>query len=328
MKNKDSQSRDDERLIKILNRIGRMYGDVRPGFAERIKQQIPENLQPRKRDLTSIKAIMNLRIGKLIAAAIIVGEVILLLSLFGGVDLADRTYKQGRFLVKYYLPPVIKKWDNLVSCLEKRGHCNESKKQITTIPKESTARRQREHKPTTGGPQDKGIENIDAETLVAAVEREAGPGRPLEEKQSAEWPLLKTGKVQDSTAQTNEQAVIGAIKSFGRVTGTYPSKLSILTVMKEFRSAYKTRKAGKAIPDRALADTTKKLEWLCEFYEQMLRKGKEPAYYGDKVKPGKANTVLMRWRLVTGEYRVIFADLQIETVTAEKLGQLEAAPLQ
>jgi len=328
MKNNNSQPKDDERLIKMLNRIGRMHSDVRPGFAERIKKQIPENLVTQQHGPRSMKDIMNMRIGKLAAAVIIAGEVILLLSLLGGVDLTDEAYMQGRLLAKRYLVPAEEKWSVLAGYLEKYVYPTEPGKQIIecqTKAKECTARIQQEPKPKTLESRHKEIQDIDAEGLVAVVEREAGPGRPLEQKQSAEWPTLKTDKVQDSTTETNEQAVIDALKAFGRVTGTYPSKLAILTVMKEFRNAYKTRQAGKAIPDHILADTTGKLEGLCEFYEQMLKKGKEPAYYGDKVELGKSNAVLMRWQLITGEYRVIFANLQIVTVTAEQLGLLEAA---
>jgi len=328
MKNNNPQPKNDEKLIKILNRIGRMYSDVRPGLAERIKNQIPENLVSQQQGPRSMKDIMNIRIGKLAAAVILVGEIILLLSLLGGVDLADEASTQGRILAKRYLGPVEENWSILASYLERYGYSIELGREtgeFKTNTHEYTVRAQRELKPKTIGPKHKETQEIDAEGLVAVVdEREAGPGRPLDQKQGAEWPLLKTGKVQDSTIGTNEQAVIDALKAFGRVTGTYPSELSILTVMKEFRSAHKAKKAGKTIPNHILANTTRKLERLCEIYEQMLKKGKEPAYHGDKVGPGKENEVLMRWRLVTGEYRVIFANLQTGTVTAEQLELLEA----
>jgi predicted RNA-binding protein with PUA domain len=329
MKNNNSQSKDDERLIKILNRIGRMYSDVRPGFAERIKKQIPENLVPRQHSPRSMKDIINMRIGKLAAAVILVGEIILLLSLLGGVNLADEASTQGRILAKRYLGPVKENWSILADYLERYGYSIESGRKIVeckTKAQEYTSRVQRKLKPKTIEPRHKETQDdIDAKGLVAVVdEREAGPGRPLDQKQSAEWSQLKTDKVQDSIMESNEQAVIDALKAFGRITGTYPSELSILTVMKEFRSAYKTKKTGKTIPNQILADKTRKLERLCEIYEQMLKKGKEPAYHGDKVEPGNENAILMRWRLVTGEYRVIFANLQTGTVTAEQLELLEA----
>jgi hypothetical protein len=331
MKNNNPQPKDDERLIKMLNQIGRMHSDVRPGFADRIKKQIPENLVPRQHGPGSMKDIMNMRVGKLVAAVILVGEVILLLSLLGGVNLADEIYFQGRILAKRYLGPVEENWSILAGYLKRYGYSIESGREIgeyKTKTQEYTARIQHEPKTETLESTHTETKDVDAEGLVAVVdEREAGPDRPLEQKQSAEWPLSKTGKAQDYTTETNEQVVMDALKAFGRVTGTYPSELSILAVMKEFRSAYKTKKAGKTIPNHILTDTNRKLERLCEFYEQMLKKGKEPAYYGDKVEPGKANAVLMRWRLVTGEYRVIFANLQTETVTAEQLKLLESALL-
>ena len=103
----------------------------------------------------------------------------------------------------------------------------------------------------------------------------------------------------------------------------------MLTVMGEFRDAYKAKEAAKAIPkdykDQQLPDTTRKLKRLCEFYERLLKWDKEPAYYGARLDLEKTDAVLMRWRLATGEYRVIFGNLQTGTVTAEQLEQLEAA---
>jgi hypothetical protein len=335
MKNNDFQPRDDESLIKMLNRIGRMHSDVRPGFAERIKRQIPGNLKAPRHGPESIKAVMNLRIGKLVAAVVIAAEAILLLNLFGGVDLAGQAYRQGRCLAKRCLAPAEEKWNALSCCLEKYGRSIESGRQVgghKTIVRKPIVCKQQTPESKAEKPKCKKTKDINTEALVAVVEREAGPGRPLEKGQSAKWSQLKAGKIQDSTAETarmNEQAVVDALRSFGRITGTYPSNLATSTVMKEFRSAYKTKQAGKVIPkdhrEQYLANTTKKLKRLCEFYGVLLKRGQEPAYYGDKLEPGKANAVLMRWRLVTGEYRAVLGDLRIETVTAEQLRQLEEA---
>jgi hypothetical protein len=47
------------------------------------------------------------------------------------------------------------------------------------------------------------------------------------------------------------------------------------------------------------------------------------AYYGKTVGPNDKNKVLLRWKLDNGKYQVIFGDLRAETVTAERLRELE-----
>jgi outer membrane lipoprotein-sorting protein len=49
----------------------------------------------------------------------------------------------------------------------------------------------------------------------------------------------------------------------------------------------------------------------------------DAAYYGKTVKPGDKEKVLLRWKLDDGHYEVIYGDLRIETVTAERLRTLE-----
>jgi hypothetical protein len=46
-------------------------------------------------------------------------------------------------------------------------------------------------------------------------------------------------------------------------------------------------------------------------------------YYGNVVTPKDADKVLMRWKLSDNEYRVIFGDLHAETVSPERLAELE-----
>jgi outer membrane lipoprotein-sorting protein len=48
------------------------------------------------------------------------------------------------------------------------------------------------------------------------------------------------------------------------------------------------------------------------------------AYYGKTVGPKDKDKTLLRWKLDDGRYEVIFGDLHVETVTAERLRALEA----
>jgi hypothetical protein len=47
-------------------------------------------------------------------------------------------------------------------------------------------------------------------------------------------------------------------------------------------------------------------------------------YFGDRVKPGEKDRILMRWRLDNGRYRVIYGDLRADTVDGDEILNLES----
>ena len=55
----------------------------------------------------------------------------------------------------------------------------------------------------------------------------------------------------------------------------------------------------------------------------LVQEKKDPAYYGRTVTPKDADKVLLRWKLSDKEYRVVYGDLHAETVSPEKLAELE-----
>jgi hypothetical protein len=76
-----------------------------------------------------------------------------------------------------------------------------------------------------------------------------------------------------------------------------------------------------------LSDATLPIRGLAEFYMTLGWGRKDPAYYpayyGKTVTPKDADKVLVRWKVSDSEYRVIFGDLHAESVTPEKLAELE-----
>ena len=72
-----------------------------------------------------------------------------------------------------------------------------------------------------------------------------------------------------------------------------------------------------------LRDALLPLHGIGIFYAKLTRDAKNPAYYGETVTPKDADKVLMRWKVSDTEYRVIFGDLHTETVSADKLAELE-----
>jgi hypothetical protein len=74
-----------------------------------------------------------------------------------------------------------------------------------------------------------------------------------------------------------------------------------------------------------LVDLLVPIRGLARFANVLQRDKKDPAYYGKTVTPKDADKVLLRWKVSDSEYRVIYGDLHAETVTPEKLAELEAA---
>lgn len=78
---------NEERLTKLLNDLADATVEpVRPGLTEDIKQQIPQQLSPHKSGTDTIHIVINLRISKLAAAAVIITTTLLCAGLFGGRD--------------------------------------------------------------------------------------------------------------------------------------------------------------------------------------------------------------------------------------------------
>jgi len=95
----------EEKLGKLLNELGeRTVEPVRPGLAEDIKHQIPHSLVPHRGSMDTINIIIDLRISKLAAAAVIIITMILLANFFGGRDsIGNGIYQDSKLLIKYCL---------------------------------------------------------------------------------------------------------------------------------------------------------------------------------------------------------------------------------
>ena len=62
------------------------------------------------------------------------------------------------------------------------------------------------------------------------------------------------------------------------------------------------------------------IQSLGMFHMQLVQQDKDPQYYGDLVKPGDAEQVLMTWKDDQGRYNVIYGDLTFdEDVAPEDL---------
>jgi len=95
---------EEEQIKELLNELGRQVTEpVRPGLGEEIKQRIPHRLSRHKIGWNTVNIIIDLRLSKSVAAAVIIVTLILLLNLFGGRELTGSgIIKDSMLLIKYW----------------------------------------------------------------------------------------------------------------------------------------------------------------------------------------------------------------------------------
>ena len=128
----------------------------------------------------------------------------------------------------------------------------------------------------------------------------------------------------------NEEAAIKGLRLFASLAGTYPVNLNKKTLDRKAPRILHLPAADsdswKALPED---ERSKKMSELASiavvgfFYRTLVDENKDPAYYGETVRPDDTNKVLLRWKLDDGQYRVIYGDLSIKNVTPEELAELE-----
>jgi hypothetical protein len=130
----------------------------------------------------------------------------------------------------------------------------------------------------------------------------------------------------------DEGSAIEGLRVFAEMTdGHYPSQMNVMTLTRESAEMFGKKFAGAANTkpsDEQMQELTAKamkMQAPVLFYTKLGRDGNDPVYYGKDVNAGDANSVLMRWKISDGTYRVIYGDLSAENVTVEKLKEMERA---
>ena len=133
---------------------------------------------------------------------------------------------------------------------------------------------------------------------------------------------------------SNEETAIQGLKLWVELLDEYPEKVSDfddlrLTEKSKTPAAMRLQEEIKGLTEGEviikLADFRMPIQGLARFANVLKEDKKDLAYYGKTVTPKDADKVLMRWKVSDNQYRVIFGDLHAETVTPEKLAELEAA---
>ncbi|MCX5634831.1 MAG: hypothetical protein NTW55_03170 [Planctomycetota bacterium] len=94
---------NQENLEKLLSGLADAEKEqASPWLAQRIKQQIPHALMPRRGGLDTINIIIDLKISKLAAAAAIILSMIVFTNFLGGRgSTGGGIYQDGKLMVKY-----------------------------------------------------------------------------------------------------------------------------------------------------------------------------------------------------------------------------------
>jgi hypothetical protein len=142
--------------------------------------------------------------------------------------------------------------------------------------------------------------------------------------------------------QTNEETAIRGLEIWVELLGKYPDPgifnnisdadlaptVLRLVEKSETPAAIRLKEEIKGLTEdeirKKLVDFLTPIGGLARFYRSLDKK--DQAYSGKTVTPTDADKVLMRWKVSDNEYRVIFGDLHTETISPEKLAELEKAP--
>jgi hypothetical protein len=163
--------------------------------------------------------------------------------------------------------------------------------------------------------------------------RDQAPTSRPEVEQPTQDQLFQTALVSPALVLREEATAIEGLRECALCTGRYPESLAasdghLTDVVRQLRENPPTPAQDTGLDPGPARTRDEKIVCVCRlmsFYTFLRGKNREPAYYGQVVKPGEAERILLRWRLGANEYRVIYGDLHVETVPAEQLARLEAA---
>jgi outer membrane lipoprotein-sorting protein len=156
---------------------------------------------------------------------------------------------------------------------------------------------------------------------------------------------------------------IEGFRSFAELTnGNYPASLDINDMEEQAQGALRKKMdiapgvEPNAEEANLISQKAASIREISVFYDNMVQRDKDPVYYGKDVTANDANMILMRWKAIHGrvsfqvffssdftgaaksadeilkveeipsdDYRVLFGDLHVEDMTAEKLKEIEQA---
>jgi hypothetical protein len=93
---------EQERIENLLEEFARRTEELpRPQLAAGIKERIPGDLGVHRKGLDTIRIIVDLKIGRLAAAAVILAALIFSAAFFDSIGPGESIYKDGKILAQY-----------------------------------------------------------------------------------------------------------------------------------------------------------------------------------------------------------------------------------
>ena len=127
------------------------------------------------------------------------------------------------------------------------------------------------------------------------------------------------------TPTVKQRQITEALKTYADCFGHYPKSLGIESFMEPLNQLRRnqTEAMSAEIKKQRINDLSQSMQILINAQTKLSRYQKDPAYYGDRVTPDMPDHILMRWTISENQYRVIFGDLSVKTLTANQLANLE-----
>ena len=114
-----------------------------------------------------------------------------------------------------------------------------------------------------------------------------------------------------------EEALLHALETVRDLTGgRYPSTLQPVALIGELHTILRQEAIDKLRDMDTQQVTQLGIEIVAggQFFQKLVREGRDPEYFGDTVTAADADQVLVRWTLPDGQTRVIYGDLHAETL--------------
>ncbi len=123
----------------------------------------------------------------------------------------------------------------------------------------------------------------------------------------------------------DEPALIEGLRVFAQLSGgSYPRSLGGIQTEKELEAIFLRRfedQSSRYDPASPLHDQMLRqslvVKTACRFYAGLVKAGREAEYFGAEVRAGDAGRALLTWRLEDGDTRVIYGDLDADTLPAQ-----------
>jgi hypothetical protein len=110
----------DEKINELLNALADATEEpAPPTLNETIEHQIPQMLTAHRGGWDTINIIIDLRVSRLVAAAVIIATMFLLAGLFGSHNGGDDIYQDSKMLISYCLKGENASTTNIISGMSK-----------------------------------------------------------------------------------------------------------------------------------------------------------------------------------------------------------------